>query len=63
MILDGMLMSIVIILLTVAHPGVILGPMWRAGGFRLRRSRATIDKERAATAEEVGSWGPGGQEK
>lgn len=63
MILDGMLMAIVIILLTVAHPGIILGPMWKAGGFRLRRSKTAVNKESGAAEEEVGSWGPGGQEK
>lgn len=61
MILDGMLMAIVIILLTVAHPGIILGPMWQAGGFQFRKSRANVNKE-SVSAEE-GSWGPGGQEK
>ena len=61
MILDGALMSIVIILLTIAHPGIILGPMWQAGGFRLRRSKAAAEK--GGVAEEVGTWGPGGQQK
>jgi hypothetical protein len=61
MILDGMLMSIVIILLTVAHPGIILGPMWQAGGFRFRKSKVAKNKE-GGSGEEVGSWGPGGQE-
>ena len=54
MILDGMMMSIVIALLTLAHPGIILGPLWKAGGFRLRRSKGVINKERASV-EEVGS--------
>lgn len=53
MILDGMLMCIVIILLNVAHPGIILGPMWQAGGFHLRKSRAAMSKE-AGRAEEIG---------
>ena len=63
MILDGMMMAIVIILLTVAHPGMILGPMWKAGGFRLRRSRAVKNREEIELTEDVGSWGPGSQEK
>lgn len=35
MILDGAMMAIVVILLTAAHPGIVLGPMWQAGNFRL----------------------------
>lgn len=63
MVLDGMMMAIVIILLTVAHPGIILGPMWKAGGFRLRKSRAGKNREETGPAEAVGSWIPGSQEK
>ena len=63
MILDGMMMAIVIILLTLAHPGIILGPMWKAGGFRLRKSRAGKSREETGPAEEVDSWGPGSQGK
>jgi len=60
MILDGMLMSIVIILLTVAHPGFILGPMWKAGGFHLRGSKNAVRKETgSASSAEPGAWGPG----
>lgn len=55
MVLDGMLMSIVIILLTVAHPGIILGPMWQAGGFHLRKSKADKTSEKEGSAQEVGS--------
>lgn len=36
MILDGAMMATVIILLTAAHPGWVLGAMWQAGNFRLR---------------------------
>jgi hypothetical protein len=39
MILDGAMMVTVIILLTTAHPGLILGSMWQAGGFRLGRAK------------------------
>jgi hypothetical protein len=51
MILDGMMMSIVIILLTVAHPGFILGPMWQAGGFSLRKSKAKTTEKEGGTQE------------
>ena len=39
MVLDGAMMATIIILLTTAHPGLILGSMWQAGGFRLRRAK------------------------
>lgn len=39
MILEGAMMSIVIILLSTAHPGFVLREMWHAGGFRLRRAK------------------------
>lgn len=55
MILDGMLMSITIILLTVAHPGLILGPMWQAGGFHLRKSQGKV-MEKEGSAQEVRSF-------
>ena len=41
MILDGAMMAIVVILLTTAHPGFTLGPMWQAGTFRLGRAKKT----------------------
>lgn len=37
MVLDGAMMATVIILLTVAHPGLVLGAMWQAGKFKLGR--------------------------
>jgi hypothetical protein len=39
MILDGAMMATVVILLTTAHPGLVLGPMWQAGNFRLGRAK------------------------
>jgi hypothetical protein len=39
MVLDGAMMATVIILLTAAHPGLILGSMWQDGGFRLGRAK------------------------
>jgi hypothetical protein len=39
MILDGAMMSLVIILLTAAHPGFVLGSIWQTGSFRLRRGK------------------------
>jgi hypothetical protein len=39
MILDGAMMATVVILLTIAHPGWVLGPMWQAGNFRLGRAK------------------------
>lgn len=41
MILDGAMMAIAVILLTTAHPGLVLGPMWQAGNFRLGRAKKT----------------------
>lgn len=41
MILDGAMMAIAVILLTTAHPGWTLGPMWQAGNFRLGRAKKT----------------------
>jgi hypothetical protein len=41
MILDGAMMALVVILLTTAHPGLVLGPMWQAGNFRLGRTKKT----------------------
>lgn len=63
MILDGMMMAIVIILFTVAHPGIILGEMWKAGGFRLRRSKTVKNKEEAGQVEEASGWGAGSHAK
>jgi len=56
MLLDGAMMATVIILLTTAHPGLTLGSMWQAGGFRLGRAK----KERPTEAvQEVSNNGNG----
>ena len=39
MVLDGAMMSILVIVLTAAHPGIALGSVWQAGGFRLRKGK------------------------
>lgn len=39
MVLDGAMMSIAVIVLTVGHPGPALGNMWRQGDFKLCGSR------------------------
>ena len=39
MVLDGAMMSIVVIVLTLGHPGPALGHMWRQGNFKLCGAR------------------------
>src|SRR5450755_3179613 len=58
MILDGAMMVITVTLLTTAHPGLTLGPMWQAGNFRLGRAKKTNTAEAAqetVTAENSGN--------
>jgi len=39
MVLDGAMMSIAVIVLTLGHPGPALGDMWQHGNFKLCGSR------------------------
>jgi hypothetical protein len=41
MLLDGLLMVITVILLTVAHPGITLGDRWKVGAFWTKNDRGT----------------------
>jgi RTA1 like protein len=39
MILEGAMIIIASFFLTAAHPGPVLGVMWKAGGFQLRKGK------------------------
>ncbi|OQU96178.1 hypothetical protein CLAIMM_02292 [Cladophialophora immunda] len=39
MVLDGMMMALAVLALSIGHPGPALGVMWAQGGFKLRGSR------------------------
>ena len=39
MVLDGAMMTITVIVLTIGHPGPALGTMWKDGAFRFRKSK------------------------
>jgi hypothetical protein len=39
MILEGAMIITAVSCLTAGHPGPALGPMWQAGGFRLRGNK------------------------
>ena len=60
MILDGAMMVIVVILLTAAHPGLILGPLWQAGGFRLGRAKKASGADTTQETSMFASSGNGG---
>jgi hypothetical protein len=39
MALEPVMISIAVLALTIAHPGPILGPVWQANGFQLRKPK------------------------
>ena len=55
MILDGAMMATVIILLTAAHPGWVIGIMWQVGNFQLgcakRASRENAVQETSMSGD------------
>jgi hypothetical protein len=48
MLLDGTLMIIAVIMLTIAHPGLTLGEHWHTATFHLRNKKATAAAEKLA---------------
>jgi hypothetical protein len=58
MILDGVMVILACLSLTIWHPGYGFGKRWNEAGFRFRTSKARIDQEE--TPQTVSS---GGSEK
>ncbi|KAF7552334.1 hypothetical protein G7Z17_g4401 [Cylindrodendrum hubeiense] len=58
MVLDGVMVILASMLLTVCHPAYGFGKRWNEAGFRFRTSKAKVDQEEASE-----TTAPGGSEK